>query len=269
MANIREPSVSHSYFIPMVDMLAGVVFILIIMLAAVSLTSRSSFSEAERMQADIQKIRQELAEARAAEQKYIEPRRLAEKAVRLLLQRLSQTLAEKGVSAEIRPQQGMLIIPADAGFAPGGVTLSDSGRKIANVLAAALGHQLPCLAPGVQKDMSVCTAYPAAARLNRVVIAVNFAGSDGSTETPAQVSAQALGLFSSIARDEPDLLALQATDGDTLFRHTGNKSIVLASTSRPSGEGSTGDKNKPVENGTGRREIQLSFHMNVPALPKP
>ena len=55
---------SHGYFIPMVDMMAGVVFILVVLLASVNLVSRDDFTEAAEASAEIQRIQAELDAAR-------------------------------------------------------------------------------------------------------------------------------------------------------------------------------------------------------------
>jgi hypothetical protein len=240
---------SHSYFVPMVDMLAGVVFILIIMLASVSLVSRADFSMVDNNQAEIRRIQAELEKARLLEARYLDPRRTAEAALRLLLSRLQGGLALRGFKSESKPDEGRLIVISD-GSDPL-LTSPQSGARIADVLAEELGTELPCLADGAQPAPNPCAAYPVARR-ETVAIAVRSHPANYSVNvTPA--TGEALSLFAEIARAAPSLLALRAPGGAPLITYRGLSAL----------EGTSDEHRKPS---TGRIELQVQ--MEVPALPR-
>jgi hypothetical protein len=241
---------SHSYFVPMVDMLAGVVFILIIMLASVSLVSRADFSMAANNQAEIKRIQAELEKARLLEARYLDPRRTAETALRLLLSRLHDGLAHRGFESESKPDEGRLIVISDIESDPL-LTPPQGVVRIADVLAEVLGAELPCLADGAQPVPNPCAAYPVA-RLDTVAIAVRRPpGNDSVNVTPA--TGEALSLFAEVARAAPNLLALRAPGGASLITYRGLSPL----------EGTSDEHHKPS---TGRIELQMQ--MEVPPLPR-
>jgi len=239
---------SHSYFVPMVDMLAGVVFILIIMLASVSLVSRADFSMAANNQAEIKRIQAELEKARLLEARYLDPRRTAETALRLLLSRLQDGLAHRGFQSETKPEEGRLIVISDIQSDP--LLAPPQGVvQVADVLAEVLGAELPCLADGAQPAPNPCAAYPVA-RLDTVAIAVR-PGNGSVNVTPA--TGEALSLFAEVAHAAPTLLALRAPGGAPLITYRGLSPL----------EGTSDEHHKPS---TGRIELQMQ--MEVPSLPR-
>lgn len=246
---------SHGYFVPMIDMLAGVIFILIIMLAAVSLVSRNDFPTTEKqkaineissqlrrdsvseqqirelanelaknlsMQAEIDRITAELARDRKLDATYLEPRRRARAALTLLLQRLQKALAGQGIRAEIFPDDGRLVVSRSAVFADG-VSLSTDGAKVASALAGALAAEMPCLGRSAPAT-AACKAY-LQARLDAVTVVVTGtagAGRDGQSE------ARALTLLSAIAADRPALLMQQAVDRHRLLEYRAVEVLPVA-----------------------------------------
>ena len=236
---------SHGYFVPMIDMLAGVIFILIIMLAAVSLVSRNDYPTTEKqklinqisselwkdsvgeqqvrevaqelgrslsMQAEIDRISKELDRDRRLDATHIEPRRQARAALALLLQRLQKALSSQGIASEIFPDDGRLVISRPGIFAADGEALSADGVKVAGALAGALAAELPCLARNAAGS-AACPAYRRA-RLDAAAVVVagtGPAGREGESE------ARALTLLSAIGADRPALLTEAAVDGYRLL----------------------------------------------------
>lgn len=240
---------SHSYFVPMVDMLAGVVFILIIMLASVSLVSRTDFSVAVESQAEIKRIQAELEKARLLEAHYLDPRRTAEAALRRLLRRLQEGLAHRGFESESKPEEGRLLLTSDTKSDPSAPASPQMDMRIASALAEVLAAELPCLADGDRASV-VCAGYPAA-RLDTVAIAVRDVGKDGADATLA--TGEALSLFADVAHSAPNLLTLRAPGGARLMTYRG------LSAPEPAGD----QLHKGV---TGRIELQIQ--MDVPPLPR-
>ena len=241
---LAEESSAHSYFVPIVDMLAGVVFLLVIMLAASVLVSRPEFVQTERMQAELAKISRELQDAKAKERRYIEPRRQARMAMGVLLDRLSSALDKAGFSANANPDDGTLSIGDGGIFDPSGKTLGDRGRALARTLAGVLSGELPCLARSPAGSPAACGAY-GGAHLDSATIMVPPNGVNAGR-------AQALQLLSAIASDAPGLLALQAPDGATLMGY---------------GQDGAANKGTPIAAGQPVAPITLRFQMDVPAIP--
>jgi hypothetical protein len=275
---------SHGYFVPMIDMLAGVIFILIIMLAAVSLVSRSDFHKAGTMQREIKQIQAELDHARQEEKTYIEPRRIAWAAVGRLLQRLQGELIAKGVAVQGFPDSGRLLVTQPGLFDGSGVGLTAEGQRVAGALAVALDTELPCLALHASHG-AVCAAY-AGAHLDEATVVVagtGMAGGDG------QGAARALTVLSAIAAARPALLLQQAVDKRRMLDYRAEEGVPPGATTAPAfvpvtavpsnppqatvatvgitasvpSAGAPPAPVPPIEHGT----IELVFTMNVPPLP--
>lgn len=200
---------AHSYFMPMVDMLAGVVFLLVIMLASSMLVTRPEFGQAEAMEQELARIQAELGQAQAAERLYLEPRRRARAATKLLLGRIAESLRRDGIETASAPDTGTLAFSAFQPF--DGRSLSADGQRLASALAGALARELPCLAPApAQPAGADCAAY-GDVRLQTVALTVP-AGADA-----AQARGDALRLLTAIVTNEPSLLALNEQGGSELM----------------------------------------------------
>lgn len=248
---------SHSYFVPMIDMLAGVVFILVIMLAAVSLVQRDDFKQAGAMQAEISKIAAELAKARQMEVTYIEPRRIAREALELLLKHLHDQLAAAGITSQPLPDEGRLLITAPEIFAANGTSLSDGGKAAATTLAGAMIAELPCLTRQAPATPA-CAAYQGA-HLDAASIVV--AGAAPGIN-PDEAEARALSLLSAAAAARPALLAQRAVDGRKLLDYRAAQPAAIPAGAQPAAI----PAGTPQAAGDG---LELDFVMNVPPLPKP
>ncbi|MGN6584585.1 MAG: hypothetical protein ACTHJV_12865 [Rhizobiaceae bacterium] len=241
---LAEESSAHSYFVPIVDMLAGVVFLLVIMLAASVLVSRPEFGQTEQMQAEIAKISKELHDAKAKETRYIEPRRQARMAMGVLLDRLSSALDKAGFSAAANPDEGTLSIGGGDIFDPSGKFLGDKGRALARTLSGVLSGELPCLARAPAGSPAACGAY-GGAHLDSARITVPANGANSAR-------AQALQLLSAVASAAPGLLTLEAPDGATLMGYGKSGATPPAS---------SGGASQPAA------PVTLRFQMDVPAIP--
>ncbi len=246
-ANVLSDSESqHSYFIPMVDMLAGVVFILVILLAATTLVSRSDFADAAAANAEIARINEALKVARAQEHQVLEPRRRARAAQRRLLDQIGVQLKAAKIDSAIDYEAGRLSISADRLFSPDKAVLEDAGRHVASILSSAFHSELPCLSkPPAAADN--CAAYDSV-MLEEAIVAYRSATLDSAAALP---SARALTLLSQIVAATPSLAGLAAADSGKLLTHAG---FV------PSGA-KTG---KDQEAGASDDAIVLQFRMQVP-----
>lgn len=235
------------FFVPMVDMLAGVIFILIIMLVSVALLARDDYTKIETAQKEITAIEKELEAARAVEATYLHPRRQANEALRAVLERISKDLAAGGISSAIEKGPDRLRLE-DADFFDGGVSLSAKGAQAVTVLSKALARSLPCLTD--LRPVPECADVPDA-RAARVAITVHSPARDGSPlDAQALTDVQSVALFAAVGEDNPALMALRNPAGQKLVGYAALGDSVLAK-----------------EAGEHTERIELVFEMFVPPLP--
>lgn len=198
----------HSFFVPMVDLLAGVVFLLVIMLAASVLVTRADFGQAQAMQAELQRISAELEAARTAERLLLDPRRQADRDRRLMLERIATLIASQGYAVDIDPEAGALSVTGHGTFgaaaAPG-----EAGEELARVVGDALARELPCLVPP-DANAANCDGY-GSSRLETVSVTATAPGASPDPSQAARV--RSLRLFSQMASHQPGLLGLAGADG--------------------------------------------------------
>jgi hypothetical protein len=204
----------HTYFIPMVDMLAGVVFLLVIMLAASMLVSRPEFAQTEAMEQEMARIQADLDKARTTDRLYLEPRRRARAATELLLTRISDDLRRSGIETVASPDTGTLIFAARELFTERG--LNAEGDKLVKALSAALAIELPCLAAAGSAS-AACADYREV-RLQTVALTVPAEADAGKTKV------NALRLLTGIGDAQPPLLALTERGGSDLMTYAIGKS---------------------------------------------
>lgn len=262
---------AHSYFVPMVDMLAGVVFILVILLASVTLVSRSDFAATSEMSSELAKITAELEAARALDSAVLEPRRNADAALKLLLSRLEESLARRGVKSEGDAARGRLVVPVSALFQPGSVRVTGTGQRVSEALAEALVEELPCLSPGSPEAGADCAAYPPA-RLSRTIVTVQPTPSSGPTGP--RDNAKALEVLSTLVRARPALLSLRATDEGDLFIYRGSADVSapVAVPERRGGSNPATDADSSSRGdvaAVAAEGLELIFQMEIPPVPSP
>lgn len=238
---------SHSYFVPMVDMLAGVVFILVILLAASMLVTRNDFAKAQKMQVETAKIKAELKQAEKEKRLYLDPRRRAELATRVLLKRLAASLTQQGYEVETSIPDGRITITGADAFDTAGPALTVAGRRLANNLGMLLAQQLPCLA-GQRAGLAQCNGYPGI-RLQTVQVSVPITQVPGKMDLdPALADARSLALMSGMVGGQPHLMALHAPGGAGIFTYI------------------SGSAQK--EPGSASKALSLEFQMAVPPIPR-
>jgi hypothetical protein len=247
-ATVHNDDSQHSYFIPMVDMLAGVVFILVILLASTMLVSRNDFADAAAANAEIARINAALQAARNEERRVLEPRRRAHRALRQLLDRLDANLNGSSTPHRIDYDAGRLSIAADALFQPGSAALDDGGRRLAKTLATALGNELPCLAKSPTQTPA-CADYDGAV-LEQVILAYRPDTANPGIDT-ATATARALALLSQVAVTTPALAGLVGADAGKLLTHA---SFAPAPTDA-----------KTADRADKAATIVLQFQMEIPA----
>lgn len=247
MAHGNSGGNAQSYFVPMVDMLAGVIFILVILLAAVSLVSRDEFPQVEAMQEEVRRIEAELAEARRMESAYLDPRRVARQARKLILARLQDRLSAQGIDSDVLSEEGSLVVRGGPFYADGTIRLTEAASTVAAALAQALARELPCVAAD-QPATPECAAY-GSAQLDEATI-VTRAPAGGEPAPAERAESRALGFLSAMAGARPELLAQKAVDGRRLLDY---RTGPADAGGEPAGD-------------NGDDAITLTFTMNVPPL---
>lgn len=202
---------AHSYFVPMVDMLAGVVFILVIMLAATALLSRQDFSQIEPMQQEIIKIKNDLAEARTLERSLLTPRLEARQKLSDLLERIKAKVVAEGVDAIVLPSEGRLELTEPDLFSDGVSEFSEKGRRVALAIAESIVEESACTA-GSQGKQVTCSLGGLQLASVRVVA--------GAANMPEHLQAfRSLSYLNLIVGARPELMGLQGAGGYRLMEY--------------------------------------------------
>ena len=149
-----EESADHSdesvnYFVPMTDMMVGVLFIFILMLMAFALDFRRTTDAQETALKVAHEVASKLDPLQAAVREQMALLDKAEQDRRELLQDIRTQLASEGLSVQIDEASGVLRLNEDAvRFAPNHADLVDRNRdnvgKIARVLERVLPKYVSC-----------------------------------------------------------------------------------------------------------------------------
>src|SRR4051812_8661531 len=157
----------EGYYASMADLMAGMLFIFIIVAMVFAIDVRQDRVEAVAEAAAKAEARVKAEAEAKAELKspatpldrptpvdmYIEVRARLVEAIR-------DYLAARGVQVESEPREGLLRLPADRLFAPSGATPLHDGQVAFSHLADALDTYLPCLAKGASlPDSAVCKPF--------------------------------------------------------------------------------------------------------------
>jgi chemotaxis protein MotB len=204
-------SKDEGYYASMADLMAGMLFIFIIIAMVFALDVRKDRVDA-------------VAEAEAKAEARIKaeldvpatplerpPQADIEIAVRArLIEEIREFLASRGIQAEGMPREGLLRLPAGRYFAPAGAMPLAPGQTMMSHLGEALGRWLPCLSNGApQPDGMVCQPF-AEARLRTVRIEVHAEpGPQTAAEADSLTGARAVHLLSGLLGVSPRLLDLR------------------------------------------------------------
>jgi hypothetical protein len=226
---LMEP-VTIGYYVPLADLLTGLIFILMVLIAALTITQRADLQTAERLEVEHKRVAARIDEIREVESKVIEPRQRIAEALQQLTEQVSAILHSRGVAHEIDAQAGRISVPLGELFADRGDTaVSANGETVASAIADALRRALPCLAAANFGDPEVCQRI-SPARLERALITVRAAAAtptkEGGVGDPvALAGVQATSVYAAILRSQPLLAALY--DGQSRpvleFRGLGGK----------------------------------------------
>jgi hypothetical protein len=201
----------ENYFVPMADLLAGVVFVLLILIMSLALVTRTDFVVSEQAIAEMKRVATELEKARALQRAYLEPREVASAALEETLSRISVALSAAGLPNVLDSQAGSIAMNSRLFFDEGAHALSEAGRTRAGQLALIMTQYLGCLSNIPRPRSEACAGIPAA-RLDRVVVAAHVGrfekGVDGIETASSLTGLQALAVYSRLAETAPLLLQL-------------------------------------------------------------
>lgn len=204
-------SKDEGYYASMADLMAGMLFIFIIIAMVFALDVRKdrvdAVAEAEakaeaRIKAKLDVTATPLERPAKADVEIMVRARLIEE--------IRDFLASRGIQAEGIPREGLLRLPAGRYFAPAGAMPLAPGQTMVSHLGEALGRWLPCMSNGApQPDSAVCQPF-AEARLRTVRIEVHAEpGQQTAAEADSLTGARAVHLLSGLLGVSPHLLDLR------------------------------------------------------------
>ena len=193
-------SKDEGYYASMADLMAGMLFIFIIIAMVFALDVRKdrvdAVAEAEakaeaRIKAKLDVTATPLERPAKADVEIMVRARLIEE--------IRDFLASRGIQAEGIPREGLLRLPAGRYFAPAGAMPLAPGQTMVSHLGEALGRWLPCMSNGApQPDSAVCQPF-AEARLRTVRIEVHAEpGQQTAAEADSLTGARAVHLLSGL-----------------------------------------------------------------------
>ena len=217
----RPPEEGESYFMSMTDMMVGLLLIFIILLAYFALNLQSKTEEltgANRERA-------------------------------IILNRLQESLKEKGLQVEIDTQTGVLRLPDDVLFDKARWELNERGRAAVSKVASAMVEVLPCYTTS-----HLCKERRSSHLIDAVFI-------EGHTDSDAMYGAMDnYGL--SVRRAETTFAVLKMRQPDlNNFRNSGGARILGLSGYGPDRPIVQGDSEEAKKR---NRRIDLRFLMTTP-----
>jgi chemotaxis protein MotB len=209
----------EGYYASMADLMAGMLFIFIIVAMVFAIDVRKDRVEAVA-EAEAKTETRVKAELEIPATPLDRPAPVdTEIAVRArLVETIRDFLAARGVRVESEPREGLLRLPANLLFTPAGAVPLPAGQTAVSHLAAALDRWLPCLSNGAPPpDMAACAPFTAA-RLRLVRIEVHAEpGQRSAGDAESLTGARAVHLLSGLLGVSPHLLDLRNDAAERLL----------------------------------------------------
>jgi chemotaxis protein MotB len=218
-----ELSDDEGYYPSMADLMAGMLFIFIIVAMVFAIDVRKDRIDAVA-EAEAKAVARLKAELDAPVTPLDRPAPVdVEIAVRArLVETIRDFLAARGVQVESDPRDGLLRLPAGALFTPTGAMPLPAGQTAVSHLAEALDRWLPCLASGAPPpDRAACSPF-IEARLRSVRIETHAEpGAQTTAEAESLTGARAVHLLSGLLGARPHLLDLRNDTAERLLDFRG------------------------------------------------
>jgi flagellar motor protein MotB len=221
-----EEEGGDGYFASVSDLMVGILFVFLLMLAVFALNYR----EAEHKQ-EISRVKYEEAQeqARRAEEKAQRLRELLEQAAAQLqrdidastnardrlLTTLEMNLSKRGVQVWVDRQAGILHLPGDLLFGTNSATLAPKQRDSVDILADALAQTLPCFTPVIDRihcdpaDLPILETVLVEGHTDRRPITGLGSGFRDNDQLSTE---RALAVFAELRRSQQGLDALRNAD---------------------------------------------------------
>ncbi len=198
----------RNLYVPMADLLAGLVFILIIVLQAVALVAREDFARSDEVLREARRIEERLARLRAIEASEVRPREQLEDTLREVVAAIARDLRARGLRADALPDGRRIAIETPALVGPAGI--GPETRAIAAALGETLERWRPCLDLGRPREC------PGAGQPELSLLLV-MASAPGEGGGEAAGAAAAAALFAEMASLKPGLVTARNRQGASLI----------------------------------------------------
>lgn len=220
----------NRYYMPLIDLLASLVVILVLIIAASVVMQRPDFATAEQTQHATERLRQIEERIRALELTYVYPRDPAAGLARRVALQLRETLvrADRRTPVELHGHEAALIVPTTALFrSDDSLRLVAQSEPLLAVLGAALVREVECASHAGDS----CVDLQGGA-LSRVLVLVRPARASASEPSldetrpgaipPAEVvRIQAAQIVAGLLASIPAVARLRGPDGRNLVEAAG------------------------------------------------
>jgi hypothetical protein len=211
----REPAPQprgefDGYVAPMADMMAGVVFLFLIMLMTLALFNIEGKQD------------QQIESQEVKRQKQISHILIDRK---LIIEQLARDLAARGLEVTTNPDQGELYLPSRQFFPAGAAMAGDAGRRHLAVIAETLSRHIGCHVAG-----NPGCPRPASSRVQQVLLHLTAHPADLGTTSlalPTLASARALDSFAAVIGRRPDLFDWRNDLGERLITANGQALVPV------------------------------------------
>jgi len=191
---------SESYFVPMSDMLAGLLFLFLVMLMTLAL-----YNVGEKMEAAPPQPQPVHEDRATAEARRLTSEILAARSK--LIEQIATEAKQRGIALDADPASGLLQLDAALLFERGKVALSAPGREKLAVIADVLQRNLRCYIKA-----AVPCAAPQAARIELVIAqveanAVDLGARGDFAALNTFAASRALAFYAGLVEAQPELYA--------------------------------------------------------------
>jgi hypothetical protein len=213
---------SKGYFVPLADLLTGLVFILIIVLTAAQITDRPEFAADRERENQRRSIQADIQRLNALAEQRVRPAERIESQFKHFIQRLQDMLAARGIRAEADIARGLVLIDEQAVLVPASgsqpqrrpLTATGGSAAPSDAVADVLHALLGCADAAT---VATTCAGLRDLRHRRVIIAV----APQSPQPASEASAAALMLTARLVERQPALAALRDAQGRQIIEAHG------------------------------------------------
>lgn len=209
---------SGGYYVPMADLLTGLVFILVILLTGITITSRPEFETQLEIEAMRNRLKDQLEKLQSIETNYIRPREKNHDALMLLMNLIASDLEKNRVKAVVDRLAKVIVFNYEVFFRASADNKIITNSDNIDLLAKILLRRIACLSNGKLKPQLDC-ANLLPLRISRMVIIVN--ASDTSELSISRAGAEAAALYGHIMESAPEFGMLRDKSGRPVVGHMG------------------------------------------------